>query len=666
MSELLIELFSEEIPALMQKNAEESYTTIFNRYFLNNKISFEDIKVSIGPRRIAIYATGLPKSIQAEIIEIKGPKLNAPEGAIEGFCQANNVNRDQLTEILIKDQPYYGYIKRIPEADIKQVLMTIVPLAIADYIWPKSMYWGSYYIKWVRPLKNILCIFDGQILPITFGHLTANNITYGHRFMAPNAIEIGSYDQYKEKLANNYVIIDRQERQELIENLLSLIASSYNLTIKPDERLIEEVAGLVEYPNAMIGKIPEKFLQLPSEVLIASMRTHQKYFSLFDQMGNFAPYFLFVSNIKSNEPEIIINGNEKVLSARLSDALYFYEQDLSNSLESSLPKLEQIIFHAKIGNLKEKTHRVAKICYYLAPENKSLQLAAKLYKSDLVSEMVGEFPELQGIMGYYYAKHEGVEEEIAVAIRDQYKPQGPSDTVPSGSAAILALADKIDSLTGLMLAGQQPSGSKDPYALRRLALGIIRIILENNLHLNLRELVFFSTGLFNHAPQDNIMIFLEERARFYFKNYYDISLINAVLDLNDEDDLVITALKLSTLNNFLASNEGKDLLITYKRASNILDNNVVNASINPDYFCSNYEKELFLILTEVAIKVDKTIKEQEFAVSLQLLSSLLIPISNFFDNVMVKDENPNIANNRLLLLQHVKQLFHKIAKFDQL
>jgi glycyl-tRNA synthetase beta chain len=666
MSELLVELFSEEIPALMQKNAEESYVTIFSKSFLDNKVSHDDIKVFIGPRRIAIHVTGLSKSIPAGEIEIKGPKLGSPERAIEGFCQSNNITKDQLSEILIKDELYYAYIKKIPESDIRKILKTILPMAIAEYIWPKSMYWGNHDIKWVRPLRNILCVFDEQILPITFGHLTANNITYGHRFMAPNAIEIKSYAEYKEKLANNYVMISRQDRQEIIGKQLSLLADSYNLTIKKDERLLEEVAGLVEYPNVMMGKIPEKFLQLPSEVLVTSMRTHQKYFSLFKPAGNFAPYFLFVSNIKSEKPEIIINGNEKVLAARLSDALYFYEQDLSKNLESSLLKLEQIVFHTKIGNLKEKTDRVAKICHYIAPNNKLLQVAAKLYKSDLVSEMVGEFPELQGVMGYYYAKHEGLEEEIAVAIRDHYKPQGPSDRVPTGSAAILALADKIDSLTSLMLVGEQPSGSKDPYALRRLAIGIIRIILDNSLHINLKELVAFSTRLFNCVPQDRIVVFLEERAKFYFKNCYDISLINAVLDLNIEDDLVVSTLKLEALNNLLASNTGKDLLVIYSRASNIIGKSILHGSINKENFCSNYEIELFSVLTEIATRIDKNIKEKDFTASLKLLSSLLMPISNFFDNVMVKDENPDIANNRLLLLQNVKQLFHKIAKFDQL
>ncbi|WP_341793094.1 MULTISPECIES: glycine--tRNA ligase subunit beta [unclassified Rickettsia] len=708
MSALLLELFSEEIPAFMQRTAEEAYLNIFTKIFEEQKI-FAKIQVFSGPRRITAHITHLPKSILPQEIEIKGPAVGASDAAIQGFCKAHNTSKLQLSTKLINNHLYYFFIKKIAEKDIKEVLPEIIVTAINRYSWAKSMYWGDYKIKWIRPLRNILCIFDDEILPLKFGHLTANNVTYAHRLKGNKTITVNNFTEYKSKLLENDVILERLERQEIIKAGLAEMANLYsndldnwnvkrevsarslyligeytnpskfcgansskeksihNLNIKEDERLIEEVTGLAEFPVVMIGRVPEKFLKLPKEVLISSMRTHQKYFCLFDNKGNFAPYFLFVCNGKFSDSELVVKGNEKVLAARLADALYFYKQDLSHTLESQLSKLERVTFHAKLGNLKQKTERITKICHYLAPENKLLRLAAKLCKSDLVSEMVGEFPELQGIMGYYYAIHEGLEEEVAVAIRDHYKPQGPSDNVPTGNAALLAIADKLDSLVGLMLAGEAPSGSGDPYALRRQALGIIRIILDNKLQINIIELINFAGALYKDLFDENndlINSFFEERAKFYFKNQYDISLINAVLDLKAEDNLVTTKLKLEALQKFLSGDEGTQLLIAYKRASNILGDKKINGEINTDIFTSKYERELYNLLNENSKQIEITISEKDFTKALSLLSTLLTPIADFFDNVLVNDEDRKIADNRLLLLQLVRQTFRKVANFN--
>ncbi|WP_342269771.1 glycine--tRNA ligase subunit beta [Rickettsia endosymbiont of Orchestes rusci] len=673
MSALLLELFSEEIPAFMQRTAEEAYLNIFTKIFEEQEI-FAKIQVFSGPRRITAHITHLPKSILPQEIEIKGPAVGASDAAIQGFCKAHNTSKLQLSTKLINNHLYYFFIKKIAEKDIKEVLPEIIVTAINRYSWAKSMYWGDYKIKWIRPLRNILCIFDDEILPIKFGHLTANNVTYAHRLKGNKTITVNNFTEYKSKLLENDVILERLERQEIIKAGLAEMANVYsndlsihNLNIKEDERLIEEVTGLAEFPVVMIGRVPEKFLKLPKEVLISSMRTHQKYFCLFDNKGNFAPYFLFVCNGKFSDSELVVKGNEKVLAARLADALYFYKQDLSHTLESRLSKLERVTFHAKLGNLKQKTERITKICHYLAPENKLLRLAAKLCKSDLVSEMVGEFPELQGIMGYYYAIHEGLEEEVAVAIRDHYKPQGPSDNVPTGNAALLAIADKLDSLVGLMLAGEAPSGSGDPYALRRQALGIIRIILDNKLQINIIELINFAGALYKDLFDENndlINSFFEERAKFYFKNQYDISLINAVLDLKAEDNLVTTKLKLEALQKFLSGDEGTQLLIAYKRASNILGDKKINGEINTDIFTSKYERELYNLLNENSKQIEITISEKDFTKALTLLSTLLTPIADFFDNVLVNDEDRKIADNRLLLLQLVRQIFRKVANFN--
>ncbi|MCC8397830.1 MAG: glycine--tRNA ligase subunit beta [Rickettsia endosymbiont of Labidopullus appendiculatus] len=669
MSELLLELFSEEIPALMQKNAAESYKTIFTTILQDNDL-VADVQVYIGSRRIAVHIANLPKFIPPKEITIRGPKVSAPPQAIEGFCRANNIEQKKLSTLLVQGQLYYIIVKSTAETDIRILLEEIIPKAISKYIWSKSMYWGNYDISWIRPLRNILCIFDGEILAIKYGHLTANNITFGHRFISPESITIYSFSEYQNKLRESNVIIDQQERKEIIKSQLSKIVKSLNLVIKEDEKLLEEVTRLVELPVVMVGKIPEIFLQLPSEVLVSSMRTHQKYFSVFDQTGNFAPYFLFVSNMPDEQN--IISGNEKVLSARLSDALYFYQQDLSNSLESKLPKLAQITFHAKIGSIKQKTERIANICNYIMPMNQDLQLSAKLCKSDLTTEMVGEFPELQGIMGYYYAKAEGLNDQIALAIRDHYKPQGPSDSLPMGNSAILAIADKLDSLIGLILIGEEPSGSRDPYSLRRQALGIIRIILANKLTINIKQLVVHVVQLYSeeniscNKNSQIILEFLEERAKYYFKNHYDLSLINAVLDFDIEEDLVVSEIKLSALQKFLAGVDGENLLTIYKRANNILEGSNIAGGVNQNAFISQYEQQLFLSLENILPQIDSSIAEKDFTKALSLLLEMLKPINDFFDNLMVKDEDHRIANNRLLLLKMVTQLFDKLAKFSAL
>ena len=668
MSELLLELFSEEIPATMQKNAAEGYKTIFTTILQENEI-IADTRVYVGPRRIAIHITNLPEFIAAKEIEIRGPKITATQAAIDGFCRSNNISPNDL----VQSQSYYIMVKKTARTNTSDLLQDVIPKAISMYTWPNSMYWGSYNISWIRPLKNILCIFDGKVIEIKYGHLTANNMTFGHRFIKPESMIINSFADYQTKLKESYVVINQDERKQLIQDQLLLTAKPLNLSIKDDEKLLEEVTGLVEFPVVMLGRIPEKFLKLPSEALVSSMRTHQKYFATFDQDGNFAPYFLFVSNME-HDKNTIIAGNEKVLSARLSDALYFYNQDLSNGLESKLPKLAQITFHANLGSLKDKTERLAKICHHVMPENHNLQVAAKLCKSDLTSEMVGEFPELQGIMGYYYAKAEGLNHEVAMAIRDHYKPQGPSDRLPTKEGAILALADKIDSIVGLILVGNDPSGSRDPYSLRRQALGIIRIILGDKLSVNIKELVTFTASLYQSTFTERIqnsrieliLSFLEERAKYYLKAHYDTALIDAVLDLNVDGDLNISEQKLFALKQFLAGDKGADLLMIYKRAHNILAGNILKGQVDQNSFISKYEHELFFALQNISHKIDRHIIKGEFISALDLLIEMLQPVNNFFENLMVKDEDQKIATNRLLLLQMVTSLFDKLAKFNLL
>ncbi len=673
MSELLLELFSEEIPVMMQQKAARAYKDIFSKYFTKNKMSFDKINVYVGPRRLTIHAVGMSLKLMASTKVLKGPKISAPRQAIEGFCRSNNIVFNDLNVKNIEGRAFYIYKREIKkEQNTKNVLFNTLHEPIAEYVWPKSMYWGDYKIKWVRPLQNILCIFDEDVMAFEYGHLVANNKCYGHRFMSPSEIVVNNFSEYKAKLADNFIILDSDERKKYIKQELLTNAIQLNLVVKEDKALLEEVVGLAEYPQVMVGKIDQKFLTVPNEILVCAMRGHQKYFSLFYKNGDLAPYFLFVSNIKPDNSSIIISGNEKMLSARLADALYFYEQDLKTTLESKVTKLEKVIFHAKLGNLKEKTIRVAKIVKFIDSHNKDAELASLLCKSDIVSEVVNEFPNLQGIMGYYYAKAESINDETAKAIRDHYKPQGSSDEVPTGVASILALADKSDSLCGLMLAGEKASGSKDPFALRRQALGMVRIILENNLNINLNDLVTFVLNEYKSkikvefGYKKSILSFLEERIRYFFREQYDIFLIAAVLDLEQESNLNEVQIKLQVLKAFLSDNDGKDLLITYKRASNILANTELTGEINEATFITHHESTLFNYIKDYATKIDVALFSKNYSESLKLLASMRDPISNFFDNVMVKNKDSAIANNRMLLLARVKQIFNKIAKFDKL
>ena len=706
MSELLIELFSEEIPAVMQVRAEKSYLDIFARYFQEKEINFAGLKVFIGPRRITIYVAEIDKETKDKFVSIKGPRIDSSDQAVNGFCRANNINKSELTTKDVKGHLCYFYEKDVVGKPVKAILEDSLQEPIMEYVWPKSMHWSNYKIKWVRPLKNILCVFDGEVIPFKLGHLIANNTTFGHRFMNPKQITVENFAGYKKDLEENFVILEREERKARISNgireKIEILNKKYktNYLIKEDAILLEEVAGLAEYPVVLCGRIEDRFLELPREVLVSSMRTHQKYFSLFQQtkfFGKggvplgiseeefFAPFFLFVSNIKSpdddkNNEDLVVKGNQKVLSARLSDALYFYQQDLKKPLLDSLNKLDKVVFHTKLGSMKQKTDRLVKLTKYITSDfqQKEVEEAALLCKGDLVSEMVGEFPELQGIMGYYYALKSGKSQEIASAIRDHYKPQGPSDNVPEGAAAIVAVADKIDSLCGLMLAGERATGSGDPFGLRRLALGIIRILsfenekdggIKGSIHsLGILNLVNSSCHRYqdvvNYKKEDEnqIINFVEERYKHYLKEQgHTINQINAVIDFRKNDNLLCLRRNLLSLKDFLQSEDGERLLNSYKRINNILSNQSPVGEIDKHLF-NKYEKDLF----EFVDNESKSISMANFYISLKTISNLKPIIDSFFDNVMVMDSDAKIANNRLLLLVRTKQLFNKVANFDLL
>lgn len=657
MAELLLELYIEEIPALMQKNAEICYKDIYAAAFKAASIAYDSLDVYIGPRRITLHVAGLPDKLEAQNIEVKGPKISAPDQALEGFCRSNGISKDDLIQ---KDGCYF-YEKKIAAKPLTDILPDLLSAGIVKYVWPKSMHWGDYKIKFVRPLLNILCIFDGKVLDMEYGHLKANNKSYGHRFASYKAIEVLSFKDYQDKLSKANVVLDRNERLKIIQDGIGALEQRHNIKAFEESRLLEEVAGLNEHVNVLAGRINEKFMHIPAEALVSSMKAHQKYFPCRDKAGDFAPYFIFVSNVPTSDDADIVDGNEKVLSARLSDALYFFEQDQKTKLKAR--DLSKIVFHANIGTMQDKVERIVKIADYLDKGNKNLLQAASICKSDLVTEMVGEFPELQGIMGYYYAKLEGAGEEVAVAIRDHYKPMG-GDDLPSGLSAKLALADKIDSLVGLMIAGERATGSKDPFALRRMALGIIKIILAEKMDIKLVGFISrHCEELSSTATQLDIINFIQDRLRNHYKEEYGPDLVKAGIDLSLEDNLLITDSKMQALKEFANSSEGEELMMIYRRITNILEDKDYG-KMDATLLGANEEKNLYNKMLELIPKVENHLKSNHFNKALKEILELKKPLADFFDNVIVNDDNPKIAMNRKSILQSLSRLFKQIAHFE--
>lgn len=666
MSELLLELYAEEIPALMQEKARSSYHEIFEKKLKEAGIDSFNIVSNVGPRRISFFLTNLPKSLESKKTELKGPKVGAPDPAIEGFCKSNNISRKDLVIKEVKGQECYFLLKESGKREMTQILPKIITETIGDYVWPKSMCWGDYEMRFVRPLLNILCLFDGKLLDLEYGHLKSSDYTFGHRFTKYEKIRVGNIDDYKNALKASHVILSREERLEIIKSEVLKIEKEHKVTVDMPPKLLEEVAGLNEHVRVLIGKISDKFMHLPSEILTTSMRSHQRFFSCSDGKGGFAPYFVFVSNVVDADAKEIVSGNEKVLSARLADALYFYEQDQKTDLSTRVNDLGKLVFHEKLGSMKDKVKRLEKLSAFVKPGDKDLEKAAMFCKSDLTTEMVGEFPELQGVMGCYYAKLEGLNDRVANYIGNHYKPVGLSD-MPDKDAMELALIDKVDSLTSLMIAGERATGSKDPYALRRYALGIIRIILEG-IDINLVEMVEHSAGTLKEWSEScisDIIQFIEDRLKNYWKDQYRHDLINAVVDFDKEDNLLLVKKKIDALQNFVSKNEANDLLSIYLRISNIIGDNLLT-KVQENLLKASEEKALYNKYLEVEPVAIKLMENCEYGKVFDLILSLKDPLTNFFDNVLVNDDDLAIAANRKALLGNIYNLFQGIANFNHL
>ena len=673
MADLLIELYSEEIPAGMQADAAAQLQRHIAGFLAECDVTAKNLAAHVAPQRIALLGEDLPTDLPARKEERKGPRVDAPEKAIEGFLRANGL--DTVEALSVRDDKkgaFYVLEINEPARPLANALAAFMPAMIAGFQWPKSMRWGDKDLRWVRPLRAILCVFDGAIVPFEIDGLKSGDTTFGHRFMAPDALRISHAKDYLATLEKAHVLVDVSARQTMIERGALALAKEAGCSLVEDAALIQETAGLVEWPVPLLGRIDDTFMDVPEEVLISVMRTHQKYFALRDKGGKLAPYFITISNmVTADEGAAIIAGNERVLRARLSDARFFWDQDRKETLESRVSALEKITFQADLGTVAQKADRIAKLAAELAaPLEADPKLAAQagaLCKADLTSGMVYEFPELQGIMGGYYARHDDLGDAVAAAITAHYSPLGPRDAIPhTPEGCAVALADKIDTLTGFWSIDEKPTGSKDPYALRRAALGVIRILRETDCRLALRDVFAKAFSLHKtkgKAPVDDLLGFIADRLKVYLRDQgigHDV--VSAVFALGS-DDVVALVTRAEHVARFLSSDDGANLLAAFKRAHGICTKAKHDASdVDDSLLVEDAERALHAAIEKVAsAPVDDL---AAYAAYLDSLATLRVPVDAFFDAVMVNDDDAKIRHNRLSLLRALIEQMRRAADFE--
>ncbi|KFL89325.1 Glycyl-tRNA synthetase beta chain [Acetobacter malorum] len=684
MPELLIELFSEEIPARMQQQAGEHLLRLLSDALapLNPK----DAVAYTGPRRIAASCT-LDANVPGRTVSERGPRESAPEKALQGFTRKHGVTQDVLT----LQNGFWVLEREEPAISAKEHIAASMPDLLRRFPWPKSMRWGQgSAFTWVRPLRRILCILDGETVPFSLtqgddnGHnLQSGNQTEGHRFLSPGAVTVSSAAEWQDTLKTRHVQVHAADRRETIVTGLTALASSEGLALVPDSGLVDEVAGLVEWPVPFLGRIDEKYMDLPAEVMQVSMRVNQRYFALRNGDGSAAPRFAFVANIvPADDGTLIVTGNERVLRARFADARHFWDLDRKQTLASRLSALDAITFHAKLGSQGDRTRRMVRLAGLIAPmvgaPKADCERAAELSKTDLTTGMVGEFPELQGVMGGYYAQHDGETPAVCQAISEQYMPRGPGDTVPTAPVSVvLGLADRFDMLAAFFAAGEKPSGSGDPFGLRRAALGIIRLIRENNLRLDLVKLFLLAAEALPETLRDapdlaQLPQFMAERLRVQLRSEgarYDC--LAAISTGNTDTDITRLLARAQALETMLETEDGKNLLAATRRAANILriedrKDGPHEGAPDPALFTQPEEQALAATLDRVEPAVEKAFAEERFTDAMREAASLRAPLDKFFEDVTVNAPDAPLRLNRLRLLARLGRMMRLIADFSQI
>ncbi|MFO7298255.1 MAG: glycine--tRNA ligase subunit beta [Pseudomonadota bacterium] len=692
MPELLLELFSEEIPARMQQRATEELKRLVTSELQAHGLATGEARAFATPRRLALVVRDIPPRSPDQVEERKGPRVNAPEQAIQGFLKAAGLA--SIGEASVVSDPKKGdyYVARIerPGRSAYEVIAEVIPQVLRRFSWPKSMRWGWQTFTWVRPLHGIVCLLDGEVVQFEVAGVASGNTTRGHRFHGNAPFRVHSFEDYVKKLREHRVILDAAERAQRIAEQARELAAKHKLQLVEDEGLLAENAGLTEWPIVLMGHFDESFLEVPPEVIITSLRAHQKCFALRDpKTQKLANRFLLVANLEAKDGgAAIVAGNEKVIRARLSDARFFWEQDLKKPLDEMALALRGVTFHEKLGTQWQRVERIAELSYQIAgavdavPED--ARRAAQLAKADLVSGMVGEFPELQGLMGRYYAEAAGTKPEIARAIELHYKPKGPNDTVPlveegDAVAVAVALADKIDTLVGFWAIDEKPTGSGDPYQLRRAALGIIRIVLENDLRLPLAKFIQKSLALQPSTVKppaglvEDLLSFFADRLKVHLREEgVRHDLIDAVFALPGQDDLALIVKRVEALGEFLETNDGANLLAGLKRAASILaiEEKKDKTSYDGDYDIKLLQapEELALAAAIESTKQDTSaaIAVENFKGAMRALAELRRPVDAFFEKVTVNVEDQKVRQNRLRLLSQIRAATMRVADFSKI
>lgn len=687
MAELLIELLSEEIPARMQREAAASLKKLVEAALQEAGVAPAGERLAFAtPRRLVCVASDVPAGSADQTIERRGPRVDAPEKAREGFLKSLGVADYELTEVEDKKGRFLVASFTQKGRSTADVLAEALPELLGRFPWPKSMRWGEGEARWVRPLQAILCLFDGEVVPFGFAGIESGRRTFGHRFMAAGAIEVRDFADYCEQLRSARVMRDPVERRDLIEAGAAELAAAAGLRLRHDPALLDEIAGLVEWPVPLLGRIDETFMTIPPEVLVTTMRANQKYLALEDSAGGLASAFVVVANIEAPDGgAAIVAGNERVLRARLWDARFFWDQDRKTPLEQLLPRLDAMVFHAELGSMREKVERLETLAVAIADRTAAadrllVERAARLAKADLVSGMVGEFPEVQGIMGGYYARAQGEDEAVAQAIAAHYRPAGPGDACPSAPVSVaVALADKLDSLVGFFAAGLRPTGSKDPFALRRAALGVIRLITENALRLDL--LPIFATALQAYGRRFAALDAgeLASELRSFFVDRLQVQqreqgvrhdLIEAVFKSRPDGDIVRLLAKVRALQGFLATDDGANLLAAFRRAANIVrieekkDGRRFDGAVDRALLVEPAERALVGALDHAREALREQLAQEDFAVAMGVLAALRPKVDAFFDAVLVNVDDAALRANRLRILTLLRDDMAAIADFS--
>lgn len=701
MPDLLLELFSEEIPARMQAKAADDLRRMVTDKLVAEGLVYEGAKAFATPRRLALTVHGIPARQPDLKTERRGPKIGAADAAVQGFLKATGLT--SLDEAKIQRDPkgdFYIALIEKPGRDAIDVLAEILPVIIRTFPWPKSMRWGARSgkpgsLSWVRPLHAITATFgleteEPDVVKFSVDGIEAGQTTYGHRFMAPSAISVRRFEDYEAKLKAAKVILDPQARKDIIFADAKEVTFAQGFELVEDQVLLDEVSGLVEWPVVMMGSFEAEYLAIPDEVIRATIRNNQKCFVVKDpKTGKLTNKFVLTANIEAPDGgKTIVAGNERVIRPRLSDAKFFYETDLKTKLEDRLPKFEQIVFHEKLGTQAERIKRIERLAAEIAPlvgaDVAKATRAAHLAKADLLTEVVGEFPEVQGLMGKYYALAQGEDASVAAACEEHYKPQGPADRVPTDPVSVaVALADKLDTLVGFWAIDEKPTGSKDPYALRRAALGVIRIVLENQTKISLRELAWghlersYDKQYLEVAEKlDDLMVFFEDRLKVQLRDQkarYD--LVDAVLNagsLVQGHPIVAVVRRVEALGKFLDTDDGKNLLAGTKRASNILsieekkDKRLFDGAPDASLYALSEEKALARAIDEVTAEARAAVAGEDFAAAMSAMAKLRPPVDAFFEKVRVNDEDARVRENRLKLLNEIRSATRAVADFSKI